>query len=65
VARLYRGEHHPTDILSSLLFAALWLTAATMLVKPNEDASRRGHLPRGLRHRKAADRSEEATPATR
>jgi undecaprenyl-diphosphatase len=65
VARLYRGEHHPTDILGSLLFAALWLTAATMLIKPNEDAFRRGRLPERLRHRKAADRSEEATPATR
>ena len=29
VSRMYRGEHHPTDILGSLLFAALWLTAAT------------------------------------
>jgi undecaprenyl-diphosphatase len=38
VARMYRGEHHPTDILGSLLFAALWLTAATLLVKPNRDA---------------------------
>ena len=40
-ARMYRGEHHPTDILASVLFAALWLTAATMLIKPNEDAFRR------------------------
>jgi undecaprenyl-diphosphatase len=65
VARMYRGEHHPTDILGSLLFAALWLTAATMLIKPNEDAFRRGgRIPLGLRRRKAADRSEETTPAT-
>jgi membrane-associated phospholipid phosphatase len=63
-ARMYRGEHHPTDILASLLFAALWLTAATMLIKPNEDAFRRsGRIPLGLRRRKAADRSEETTPA--
>ena len=64
VARMYRGEHHPTDILASLLFAALWLTAATLLIKPNEDAFRRGRMPRGLHPRKAADRSEETTPAT-
>jgi len=38
VARMYRGEHHPTDVLGSLLFAALWLTAATLLIKPNQDA---------------------------
>jgi undecaprenyl-diphosphatase len=63
-ARMYRGEHHPTDILASVLFAALWLTATTMLIKPNEDAFRRGRAPLGLRRRKAADRSEETTPAT-
>ena len=31
LSRVYRGEHHPTDLLASLLFAALWLTAATVL----------------------------------
>src|SRR6202000_2735010 len=35
-ARLYRGEHHPTDLLASVLFAALWLTATTLLIKPND-----------------------------
>ena len=27
LSRMYRGEHHPTDILASILFSALWLTA--------------------------------------
>jgi undecaprenyl-diphosphatase len=52
LARLYRGEHHPTDILASLLFAALWLTATTKLIKPNEgsqDRVRRGPLGLPLR----------------
>jgi undecaprenyl-diphosphatase len=57
-ARMYRGEHHPTDILASVLFAALWLTAATRLVEPNRDAFRRGALP-GLPRRKTADKSQE------
>src|SRR4051794_1690242 len=35
--RLYRGEHHPTDLLASVLFTGLWLTAATLLIKPNDD----------------------------
>src|SRR6202011_1319965 len=35
LSRLYRGEHHPTDILASLLFTGLWLTATTLLIKPN------------------------------
>jgi membrane-associated phospholipid phosphatase len=34
---MYRGEHHPTDVLGSLLFAALWVTAATAAIKPNAD----------------------------
>jgi len=35
LSRMYRGEHHPTDILGSLLFSALWLTAVTLLVRPS------------------------------
>jgi undecaprenyl-diphosphatase len=35
LSRMYRGEHHPTDILGSLIFAALWLTATSVLIKPN------------------------------
>jgi membrane-associated phospholipid phosphatase len=35
LARMYRGEHHPTDVLGSLIFAALWLTATTAAIKPN------------------------------
>jgi len=41
LSRMYRGEHHPTDILGSLLFSALWLTAATLLIKPNADGRTR------------------------
>ena len=43
LSRMYRGEHHPTDILGSLLFAALWLTATTVLIKPNADRQARPH----------------------
>jgi undecaprenyl-diphosphatase len=64
VARMYRGEHHPTDILASVLFAALWLTAATLLINPNSGAhDRAGRRPLGLPHRKAADGSRETTAA--
>ena len=37
LSRMYRGEHHPTDILGSLLFSALWLTATSVLIRPNAD----------------------------
>jgi undecaprenyl-diphosphatase len=56
-ARLYRGEHHPTDILASVLFAALWLTANTLLIKPNKDGRDRADRgPLGLPRRKAGRR---------
>jgi undecaprenyl-diphosphatase len=66
LARMYRGEHHPTDILGSLLFAALWLTATAMLIKPAKDGlDHTGSRPLGLPRRKGADDSREAAPATR
>ena len=65
LARMYRGEHHPTDILASVLFAALWLTATTMLIKPNKDGlDRASRRPLGLPRRKAADADRETAPAT-
>jgi undecaprenyl-diphosphatase len=36
-SRMYRGEH-PTDVLASVLFAALWVPAATLLLRPNSPA---------------------------
>jgi len=56
-ARMYRGEHHPTDILASVLFAALWLTATTTLIKPNENAFDR--RPLRLPGRKNADKHSD------
>jgi hypothetical protein len=57
---MYRGEHHPTDILASLLFAALWLTATTMLIKPSQDGlDRAGRMFR----REGAGRSRATTSA--
>jgi undecaprenyl-diphosphatase len=40
-SRMYRGEHHPTDVLASVLFAALWVPAVTLLLKP-QSAARQG-----------------------
>jgi undecaprenyl-diphosphatase len=63
IARMYRGEHHPTDILASVLFAALWLTAATMLIKPNQGGrDHTGRGPLGLPRRKPADGTRETAP---
>jgi undecaprenyl-diphosphatase len=38
-SRVYRGEHHPTDVLGSLVLAALWSTAAYLAIRPNADAA--------------------------
>jgi membrane-associated phospholipid phosphatase len=61
---MYRGEHHPTDILASVLFAALWLTAATLLINPGQDGrGQAGRWRLSLPHRKTADAIRETTPA--
>jgi undecaprenyl-diphosphatase len=56
ISRMYRGEHHPTDILGSILFSALWLTAVTLLIKPGV---------RGRARRPGAGGPPESAPAPR
>lgn len=34
-SRMYRGEHHPTDVIGSAIFAALWIPALYLLIRPN------------------------------
>jgi undecaprenyl-diphosphatase len=46
-SRLYRGEHHPTDVLGSLVLAGLWLTVTTRLIKPTPAQSPTGASTRG------------------
>jgi undecaprenyl-diphosphatase len=72
LSRMYRGGHHPTDIVGSLLFAALWLTATTLLIKPSsaEQLSRlggtakRGTAKRGAA-RSGAGRGQELSGSSR
>jgi undecaprenyl-diphosphatase len=45
LSRMYRGEHHPTDILGSLLFSALWLTAVSVLIRPGAHDRKQGGVP--------------------
>jgi undecaprenyl-diphosphatase len=33
-SRMYRGEHHPTDVLASFAFSALWIPPVTLLIRP-------------------------------
>ncbi|MCM4083884.1 phosphatase PAP2 family protein [Paractinoplanes hotanensis] len=34
LARLYRGVHHPMDVVGSVLLAAAWVTAAWLILRP-------------------------------
>jgi len=38
VSRMYRGMHHPTDVLGACLLTAAWLGALWWVVRPNTDA---------------------------
>lgn len=52
---MYRGEHHPTDVLGSLLFSALWITVLTLLIKPGpHDRDQAGLAARGGSHAAAS-----------
>jgi undecaprenyl-diphosphatase len=56
LSRLYRGEHHPTDLAASLLFAGLWLPATYLLIRPNRTVVAEEGKP-------AVDRSDESGAA--
>jgi undecaprenyl-diphosphatase len=45
LSRMYRGMHHPTDLLGSIVLAAGWLAATIYLVCPGTDARRRTRVP--------------------
>nr|WP_240942143.1 phosphatase PAP2 family protein [Planosporangium thailandense] len=44
-ARMYRGMHHPTDVLGSLILAAGWLATMVYFVRPNCDLDGDGACP--------------------
>ncbi|MGH3122632.1 MAG: phosphatase PAP2 family protein, partial [Streptosporangiaceae bacterium] len=57
LSRMYRGEHHPTDITGSIIFAALWLIATTLLIRPNAELPHRSSAQAGSRLRSLAGRT--------
>lgn len=55
--RLYAGAHHPTDVLGSLLLAAVWVSVAWWVVRP---------VPAGTRRRNSrAAEPDRSKPAIR
>jgi undecaprenyl-diphosphatase len=63
LSRMYRGEHHPTDVLGSLLFSALWLTVTLLLIDPNADSRRAARRPGPVRSAGLPGRQEVAQSA--
>jgi undecaprenyl-diphosphatase len=55
-SRMYRGMHHPTDVLGSMLLAAGWLAAMVYFVRPNCDVAGGRHCPPADDVAKAATR---------
>lgn len=49
LSRMYRGMHHPTDVLGSVLLAAAWLAAMIYLVRPNCDIEEGRRVPPSAR----------------
>jgi undecaprenyl-diphosphatase len=41
LSRMYRGMHHPTDVLGSVILAAAWLAAMIYFVRPNCDVEKK------------------------
>ncbi len=71
ISRMYRGEHHPTDIAGSLVFAALWIPAVSLLIKPNAVPAARARPSTGAVRgrlatwRRSAPRTPRRWPAAR
>jgi len=62
-SRMYRGMHHPTDILGSLLLATAWIAVTIYFVRPNCDlqADRKAGRQAG---RQAREDCEPGTTST-
>ena len=62
VSRVYRGMHHPTDVVGSLLLAGAWITVAYLVIQPNHDVTD-GPVPGDQQH--DADQRESRADAER
>ena len=59
LSRLYRGAHHPTDVLASVAFAVPWLLVTVRLLGPQPTERKDGH--RGLANPRAGPAARQAT----
>ena len=50
-SRLYQGAHHPTDVLTSFVFASVWLLVVSRFLLPERaaEAAQNSEVPRSAR----------------
>jgi undecaprenyl-diphosphatase len=65
VSRMYRGMHHPSDVLGAAVLTACWLTLLWFVVRPNADAARGNRADTGELAESDAHRLTEAPQAVR
>ncbi|GAA1757120.1 phosphatase PAP2 family protein [Luedemannella helvata] len=68
LSRFYRGMHHPTDAVGSLLLAAAWVGVCYLVIRPNHDVERGtgvgGHLTERGEPGGADDERDDQQPRT-
>ena len=50
VSRMYRGMHHPTDVLGAAILTALWVGLLWWVIRPNAEKGGRGREGDDLEH---------------
>ena len=55
VSRVYRGMHHPTDVVGSLILAGAWLAITYLVIQPNHDLTD-APVPGGPEHKAEQDK---------
>ncbi|MFF5294307.1 phosphatase PAP2 family protein [Paractinoplanes globisporus] len=65
ISRMYRGMHHPTDVLGAVLLAACWLSVLWWTVRPNAEVSHHAlaDLEHSDRRRRPSRRDRDGDPA--
>jgi undecaprenyl-diphosphatase len=48
-SRLYQGAHHPTDVLTSFVFASIWLVVVSRVLLPRDAEPQKSEVPRSER----------------
>lgn len=65
LSRMYRGMHHPTDLLGAGVLTACWVTLLWLVLRPNADVAEGNQVDTGEFGERDADRdlTETAVPA--